>query len=164
MHVDENEIREKLQAAYRVAMRSPDRSTKNGAIICNQGWNVVSAYNRFVPGYGNLEHHHTRPLKYEITEHAERAVIIECAKRGIALDGLTLVANWVACPDCARAIALSGIKKVICHKECMDRTPDRWVYRVNLGLTIMENSGVEIVKWSGKIGTVGYMNGERWYP
>lgn len=164
MHVAKDEIKDKMRAVYKLAQKSPDRSTKNGAIICDQGWNVIGGFNHFVPGYGHLEAHHERPLKYEITEHAERDVILKAAKQGVSLKGLTLVANWVACPDCARAIALSGIKHVICHKECMDKTPERWMERVNLGLSIMENSGVEIIKWSGKVGVTGHMNGEVWYP
>lgn len=165
MNVFKDEIRDKLRHVYKCANKSTDQSTKNGALICYEGWNVLAGCNHHIPGYGHLKEHHERPLKYEITEHAERDVIMQAAKKGISLEGLTLVANWVACPDCARAIALSGIRYVICHKECMERTPDRWMDRVNLGLEIMENSGVVVTQWSGKVGNVtALMNGEVWYP
>jgi len=160
-----NEIRDKMRFVYKCANKSTDRSTKNGALICYKNQVLFDGCNHHIPGYGHLKEHHERPMKYEVTEHAERDVILKAANEGFSLEGLTLVANWVACPDCARAIVLSGIKEVICHKECMERTPERWMDRVNLGLEIMENSGVEIIQWSGKVGGVeALMNYVVWHP
>lgn len=153
----------KLRSAYQIALLSTDRSTKNGAIICSQGFNVIAATNKHAPGYGDDPEHHERPMKYDVTEHAERAVILKAARKGISLKGLTLVANWVACPDCARAIVLAGISTVVCHKECQDRTPERWRRQVELGLEIMKHGGVEVISWSGKIGGVKNLNNGKWW-
>jgi dCMP deaminase len=155
-----------MRSAYGAAINSDDRVTKNGAAIINSGGDVlVRGWNHFVDGWGDDEAHHERPFKYSVTEHAERDVIYKAANVGVACQGKTMIANWVACPECARAIKLAGIKLVICHKECMDRTPDRWAEMVALGLSILKKGGVELVQWSGKVDRVQNLNnGEIWEP
>lgn len=158
------EIKNLLRKAYMFAKLSDDQSTKLGALLWHPKDGVISyGCNHFVPGYGGAPEHHERPLKYAITEHAERDVIYKAA--GVNLNQCILVCPWVACPDCARAIVLSGIKHVICHDECMRRTPPRWSDMVNLGLDIMYSGGVNVEHWSGKVGLVKNLNnGEEWMP
>jgi len=159
-----NDYRLKLLAAYQAALRSNDRSTKNGALLVNEGWNVLSDCNHFLEGFGHLPEHHARPFKYWVTEHAERAVILKAASKGIKTSGLMLVANWVACPDCARAIVISGITKVICHKQCQDKTPERWAEQIGLGVEIIKRH-CDFVEWDGKIGEVKNLKGGKiWSP
>lgn len=161
----EDEIRLKLKTCYREALLSPDISTKLGAIVVEDGWNVGQGRNEFVQGFGDKPEHYERPLKYAITEHAERNAIFSVYRKRRFCTGLTLFCSWVACPDCARAIVLSGIREVICHKECMDRTPDRWRELVDTGLLILKQGGVKLFQWSGKIGGIENLNnGEIWYP
>jgi dCMP deaminase len=104
-------------------------------------------------------------MKYNLVEHAERDVIYKAARLHVKTKGTTMVANWVACPDCARAIVLAGIHTVVCHRECMDRTPDRWREMVNLGLFMLRQGGVEVYQWSGLVGRVENLNnGKIWHP
>lgn len=155
----------KMKAAYKVAEMSTDRSTKNGAILVSEGWNVIQGWNHHVAGYGDEPEHHERPFKYWVTEHAERDVILKAARAGIQTRGLTMVANWVACPDCARAVVEAGIRHVICHQECMDRDRPDWKPMVDAGLEILKRGGVELTRWSGKLGGIENLNGgEVWYP
>jgi dCMP deaminase len=156
---------DKLRAAYVAAAQSTDKTTHVGAILLDGPWNVVSGCNSHIVGFGDKPEHHERPLKYSLTEHAERAVIFRAAKEGIQTNGLVMVAPWATCPNCARAIARSGIRKLLCHKECMDRTPERWTEMVALGHEILKCGGVEIEVWSGKIDDcTNLMNGEIWKP
>jgi dCMP deaminase len=155
----------KMKAAYQAALKSTDRSTKNGAILVKTGWNVIAGWNHHVAGYGDEEWHHERPFKYAVTEHAERDVIFKAARHGIKTHGLTMVANWIACEPCARAISLAGIRQVICHKACMDRSPERWKEQIEIGLDILEHDGIDVVIWDGKIGDIENLNnGEIWWP
>jgi dCMP deaminase len=159
------DIRAKMRTVYQVAQKSTDQSTKNGAILVQEGWNVISGWNHHVAGYGNEPAHHERPFKYWVTEHAERDVIFNAARNGLKTKGLTMVANWVACPDCARAIVEAGIKHVICHQECMDRDRPDWKPMVDAGLEILRRGGVEVTVWRGKIGGIENLNnGELWCP
>lgn len=159
INVPEVDIPLKMRAAYQAALKSTDRSTKNGAILVNGGWNVITGYNHHVAGYGDKPEHHERPFKYAITEHAERDVILKAARAGIKTEGLTMVAHWVCCPDCARAIVEAGISQVICHKACMDRDRPDWKPMVDAGLEILRRGGVELVVWDGVIGGVTNLNG-----
>lgn len=164
-HVAEDEIRDKFRRVYNLASRSDDTSTKNGAIIVDQGWNVASGFNSVLPTFKKDPESYKRPRKYAVTEHAERACIYDAVKRCIDIKGLLMVANWVACPDCARAILLSGIGAVMCHKQCMEKTPEHWKEQVDLGLKILTDGGVAVHQWDGEVGGVeALMNGEVWYP
>jgi deoxycytidylate deaminase len=169
MTLSNTEIRNLMWEVYHRAQRSTDRSTNNGAILINEDHDPVSplviGYNAHLPGWGDKEEHHERPLKYSVTEHAERDVIYRAAYHGICTRGLTMIANWVACPDCARGIVLPGIRRIICHKQCMDRTPPRWKEMVDLGLEMCEKNKVPIVQWDGRVGNCKNLNsGEIWYP
>lgn len=164
-NLGQEEIHLKLRAAYMAAANSDDRSTKNGAVLVCEGWNVLSGFNHMMDGYGHLPEHHERPFKYWVTEHAERDVILKAAAKGIQTKGMTMVANWVACPDCARAIVTAELACVVTHKACMDRTPERWKEMVDAGLTILKNGGVKLCIWDGGIGGIENLNnGEIWYP
>ena len=160
------EIRNLMRKAYMYALRSDDESTKLGSLLWHPSRGVIAyGCNHFVPGYGGKPEHHERPLKYSITEHAERDVIYKASDVCVSLNRCILVCPWVACPDCARAIVLCGIKDVICHKQCMSRTPERWNEMVNLGLDILHAGGVEVKMWSGNVELVKNLNnGEIWYP
>jgi dCMP deaminase len=163
--IDWVDIQLKMRGAYTLANRSPDTSTKLGAVYCEEGWNVAYGVNEFIEGFGDLPEHHERPLKYAVMEHAERNCLFAAAhKRTFPLTGV-LVCNWVACPDCARAIVKSGLKEVICHHECQIRTPYRWQELVDTGLLILKRGGVKVTEWSGKVGGVTNLNnGEIWSP
>ena len=167
--IDE-EIALKMRLAYLQALKSPDTSTKLGAVYCELGylggyWNIASGVNAFVKGFGDIPEDNERPFKYAVTEHAERNCIFAAArKRTFPLLGV-MVCNWIACPDCARAIVASGLKEVICHHECQQRTPERWKELVNTGLLILKRGGVKVTEWSGKVGGVKNLNnGELWEP
>lgn len=106
-----------LQAAL-VATKSKDRSTKVGAIAVHPKTHVMlsSGYNGFPRGVDdNNPAYHERPLKYEITEHAERNMCYNAARHGISLEGSWVYMNFspVPCSDCARALIQSGITTIV---------------------------------------------------
>lgn len=163
-NVTVGDIPDKMRTVYRLALQSNDQSTRNGAIICMDRWNIATGFNHVPSQLLDIPGIFDRPLKYDGTEHAERSAIYYAVNNHIDIRGATMVANWVACPDCARCIGLSGIADVVCHKECMDRTPERWRERVDFGLDILARFGVRVHYWSGKVGSTNLNNGEIWYP
>lgn len=156
------EWRRRFFDAYWVAVRSDDRSTKNGVLLQHRNVTVCTGFNHFIDGYGDLPEHHERPLKYSLTEHAERDVIYKAARCGIYTSGATMVGHWVACPDCARAIVEADIDRVVCHRQCMERTPERWEDMILLGLEILKRGDVELVAYDGKVGIDNLNGGEIW--
>lgn len=149
-----------MRHALREASRSDDQSTKNGAVIVQDEGVVASGHNHFIPGFGHLPEHHERPFKYSVIEHAERDVVYNAARYGARTEGGIMVANWVACPDCARAIILSGVLEVVCHAVCMERTPERWFEEVALGLKMIRDNGIILTYFTGKCDMENLNNGE----
>lgn len=110
-----------IDAAELFSTKSKDPSTKIGAVIIGPDNEVRSVgFNGFPRGVEDdpkaFDHRYERPAKYSYTEHAERNAIYNAARVGLSLKDCTLYMNYnphEICPDCARAIIQSGIKKVI---------------------------------------------------
>ena len=156
---------EGLQAAYREALKSPDPSNQNGAVLVNHVGHFVifGDCNRFPYGFdGDTQN---REEKYFYIQHAERAVILRAASGGVKTQGLTLVCPWFACGDCAKAIIFAGIKRVVGHKQRMELTPERWKDNVKKANQYLEDCGVELEFYDGKLDCEPIIvNGELWQP
>jgi deoxycytidylate deaminase len=177
-------IKELLRECYKLAKDSPDRSNQNGAVIVDSLYwetNILSrGRNEFPEKIEVTEDMITdREKKLFYIEHAERNAIYALANKGVkaacdgrivqnglvGINGTIMICPWFACSDCARAIALSGIKKVIGHRERMDMTPDRWKASVDAGLQLLRDCGVELEFYEGHVGAEQIIvNGELWKP
>ncbi len=158
-------IKKLLQSAYRCALNSNDKNTTLGALLVSESTILVRAFNSMPRAMEHISSNHARPRKYKITEHAERAVIYKAALLGIRTQGLTMICPLAACSDCARAIVLAGIHKVIVHKQAMVRLPDRWNSDCAIGLEILRVGEIDFEIFDGKIGNVeNLLNGEVWFP
>lgn len=159
-----------LQEAYKEAIKSPDLSTQNGALIVNIDDDDVikaAACNELPSGVLVTEARLERPLKYKYTEHAERNVIYKAAKAGVKTDKQTMVYPWAACSDCARAIIQAGIATLITHKQAHNRSPERWVEEIQHAFFMFEEAGVEVIFYDGKVfdDPVTLLHSEvRWSP
>lgn len=159
--------RDLMREAYaEAAAFSDDRSTQNGALLVSPAGVVLRDSNRFpAAALACNPANHERPRKYAFTEHAERAVIYKAATYGISTRGLIMVCPWACCAECARAIVMSGITKVVAHKQAFDMSPPRWQQPITEGLEILAAGGVEHELWDGKVGGVeNLFNGEVWTP
>lgn len=74
--------------------------------------------------------------------HAEQNAIIQAAKFGVSIDGGTLYCTHQPCVICAKIIINAGIRRVV-YKEG---------YPDELSLTLFEESGVKVEKWSDLYG------------
>lgn len=141
--------------AYLEALKSPDPSTQNGAIIIDDSLMIGKGSNSFTKGIKHTNLRLERPLKYSVVEHAERAAIFDAirCKKGNLLEDATMVALWAACADCARAIIEVGIKKLVTHSFYLDPQPvalvdeDRrdWDSVIEIANTMFREAGVEVV-------------------
>lgn len=150
MTLDDRAIGEHMAYAYRLAMKSPDPSTQNGAVIIAPFVGLVGeACNTFPPRVTpRLE----RPEKYAFIEHAERGAIYAALRNGLHTNGATMICPWAACSDCARAIVLAGIRKLIRRPRVeLDGASARWDDSVQRGDTILRESGVQIIEWDGSL-------------
>ena len=157
--------KELLKVAYEEAVKSPDPSTQNAALLIDDGVVVLKAFNEFPIGVEYTDERWERPLKYKIIEHAERHVIYKAARQGIATEGLTMVSPWSACADCARAIIQAGIKCLVRHKEAGDRSPEFWLEEIQVADQMFKEAGVEVLDYHGKIGAPEVRHsGQIWSP
>jgi dCMP deaminase len=159
-------VKELLALSYQVARTSPDTSNQNGAVLLDPAGHILSfGCNKFPPGVvitsGLLEH---REKKLFYIEHAERNTLFAAARKGPTYN-TTLICPWFACADCARAIVLMGVHKVIGHFERMQLTPERWKESVDAGLKLIKDAGVEVEFWSGSLNCSSVLvNGHLWAP
>jgi nucleoside-diphosphate-sugar epimerase len=59
--------------------------------------------------------------------------------------------------ECARAIIMSGIERLVIHKERMGVMPDRWIESVHQALAMLAESECTIVEYyAGSVDAFGY--------
>ena len=127
--------------AHHVASRSPDPSTKVGAIVYTSGLVVSTGWNDFPRGVPE-EWWGDRERKYQAVIHAEVAAL---AGAGHLASGATLVVTHHPCRECAKAIVAAGIRCVVCP-------PGPWrddpavVETVRQARELMDLCGVEIIE------------------
>ena len=159
-----------LSLAYNHATDSPDKSNQNGAVVYNEESDIIIGVgcNKFLPNTvitDELVNNREKKLFY--IEHSERNAIFSAVRSEYShlVNGSTMVCPWFACADCARAIVLNGIKRVIGHKQRMEQTPERWKASVDAGLDLMRLHDVELEFWEGELGCNKIIvNGELWQP
>jgi deoxycytidylate deaminase len=148
--------KEAMRWCYQEALKSPDLSTQNAAVILpysvmahkrNDPWpdRKTLACNRPPRNWKLTSEDQLRPRKYEIFEHAERGSIYAAASYGIPTWGATMVCPWAACVDCARAIVESHIAKLVTRSRDSELANDRWTKSIELADEILQAGGVELI-------------------
>jgi len=149
------------------ATRSQDQSTRVGVMIMDAGMvrgsDIKGGW--WVYACNSIREEHftkarlNRPEKYIYTEHAERAAIYKAAKKGLSLDGAKIYGTWIACPECARAIILSGIAEMVRHVLPEHSTHTEWAEKILVADKMLRDSGVNIVNIHGTVGERSLFNG-----
>lgn len=134
-----------MTRAYEVALNSHDPSTQNGSLLVWMGEVVAEGWNH-IP---DLKGEHLakvladRDLKYPRVIHGEVDVIANAARHGVRTEGLTIVAPWAACCNCAVVMMRAGIGKLIVHAPRMRKGhPLGWVPQVDEAWLRMQNAGI----------------------
>ena len=137
--------------AKAVSVLSKDPSTKVGCVIIGEeGEPLTWGYNGQVRGADDLlGDRNERPAKFLHYEHSERNAIYSAARSGIRLKGGTIyITSLTPCPDCARAIVQSGIKKIIVEYEAFNISNPRvlvWLENWELTKVMLREGGVEVL-------------------
>lgn len=138
------------------ALKSKDRSTKVGCVIVGPDDEIRSVgYNGFVrKSNDKLPEWHERPLKYDVTAHAEENAVSNAARIGVSLKGCTAYMTLPPCTCCTRMLVQSGISYICFLVPLDDKEWDEcWGENFKIALTIMR---------SGKITYSGYSG--VWFP
>jgi dCMP deaminase len=156
-----------MRMAYEMAASgSDDPSTQNAAVVVPEAdlpYYIVSA-NRLPGAVERTPRRLERPAKYKYMIHAEEGCILIAAKQGVTVLGGTMVCPWACCLPCARKIVDVGIRRLIVHKERHD-VPSDWDDEIREAWMLLNEGGVEIRQWSGRVGTRPILvGGKEWEP
>lgn len=157
---------ELLKSAYIVAQKSTNISTQNAALLVDDDKNIIlSAVNSFPNGVKETKkRQNSKSLRYKYSIHAERNAIYSAAKLGIKTEGLTIICPWAACSECAWAIIQAGIKKLVIHKQALDKS-GHWQEDIEFAFNMLREAEVEIILFDGKIGIGKILrSGKYWEP
>lgn len=149
-----------LREACRIAAaESTDPHTQNGALLRARNGSVIGAANQ-LPAIVATSERLARPAKYMYIEHAERHVIYKAARFGLATNDATLYCPWYACADCARAIIMAGITRVVGHVKPRALTPERWLETIRVADSMFAEADVETVLLDDELDARFLFNGE----
>ena len=137
-----------MEIAHLVATRSTCLRRAVGAVAVSQDNRILgTGYNGALPGaphcdeVGCLREQMQIPSgqRQEIcrAQHAEANVCNFAARYGVSLDGATMYVTFQPCTTCVKAMATSGIKKVIFEGDY----PDLFSYK------IAKEVGMEMIKF-----------------
>lgn len=130
-----------LRQAYMHAQaRSQCKHTQNAALVVFPSSGVLAAdTNRYAC------------ITEDLVEHPELAVIYKCASKGLTTLNTTMYVPFGTCKECASGIILSGVKRVVFHKNMMEIVPDRWKKEFDSGIFLMSKAGIELLAYEGKV-------------
>lgn len=155
-----------LKTAYEKAQEGTNISTQNAAVLIDDNQNIIlSATNSFPDNIKETEkRQRDKAARYKYSIRAERNVIYLASKLGIKTEGLTMVCSWATCGDCAQAIIQAGIKKLVAHKQALDKS-GHWQEDIEFAFNMLREAGVEVIIYDGKIGVGKILRSfEIWEP
>lgn len=137
---------DRLTFCNQLAQRSPDPSTKVGAMVYAKynvsvgiGWNSFPLNSKAC-----LSYYHNRPLKYDRIIHAEMRALLIAGDH--AMEG-SLYTSLVPCKECAKYICEAGITHVYFFESCLHSD---WVKRfpdvVQVSMQLFAESDVNVVQ------------------
>lgn len=125
-----------------VANNSDDPHRKVGCVILDSDGHLISSgTNKMPDGCTVTERRTSKPQKYTWIEHAERNAIYSAAKRGVSLEGSTIVLNYWPCVECTRAIIQSGIKKIVAPRM-PDLNHPQWGDQFRISFEMIQETGL----------------------
>lgn len=122
-----------MDTAERFAQLSCCKRLKVGAIIVKNDSILAHGWNGTPSGYKTncCEDENGRTSPFVL--HAEQNVLVKMAKSTESIEGAELFCTHSPCPECAKMLAQSGIKKVYF----------RYAYRISDGLDTLLDLGVD---------------------
>ena len=151
-----------LRDCYEYSRRSHHPSTHNAALLVDGKKVVLRGVNNFPIGVKEIRKRFEGDNKHIYPNHAERDVIYKAARKGIRTEGLTMVMPWLPCIPCANAVISSGIKKLIVHKQMVERTREKWKEELKDAVEIIKEAGIKIIAYDGLVGAKAYMHSQKW--
>lgn len=136
-----------LEMAKHISTWSKDQTKVGSVIVEPETKNIVGlGYNGFPRGVKDLEsRYNERETKYKLVCHAEQNAIWNSNKsvRGCDIYVYPTMMHPASCPDCAKAIVQSGIKRLFYYKE--GDIKEHWKEPAEFSNIILREGGVECI-------------------
>ena len=127
-----------MDVAVRTSQMSYATKRQVGVVAVGGDRNIIDvAFNGTPPNWSNVCEDASGNT-FDDVEHAERNLVARCARHGKPLNGATVFTTDLPCVECARALAISGVKSVIYLND----------YKNELGLEYLKKSNVAVIKFS----------------
>lgn len=140
-------VSEIFKRAELKALQSRKKNTKVGALLLDKNDEIIlEACNDYIYPVYYSESFESVQDKKLYSEHAERHLIYSSIRSGIHdFQDKTLVVTHFPCTDCARALILVGIKKLLVGARHDDESFYRkWKDNINVSRRMLQQNGVEI--------------------
>lgn len=121
-----------MRLAREISTWSKDPSSKIGAVIVNEDRHILATgYNGFPRGIEDTEERlNDREQKYPKIVHAETNALMNALYNGVCVKGAAIyVYGLPVCPDCAKLIIQSGIKRIVLSPDpyiSITNWSDKW--------------------------------------
>jgi len=136
-----------FKQAEKRALQSRKPNTKVGALLLDKNDEVIlEACNDYIHPVYDSENTESAQDKKMYSEHAERHLIYSAIRFGIhEFQDKKLVVTHFPCCDCARAIILIGIKKLLVKAQSSDENFHRkWKGNIDVSHRMLIQNNVEI--------------------
>ena len=110
----------------KLAMLASERATcprmHCGCILVKNKNVIATGYNGSIPGDAHCEDAGCLVVDDHCirTVHAEMNALAQAAKRGISVDGAAVYVTNMPCTNCAKALILAGVKRVVIFSDFHD--------------------------------------------
>lgn len=132
--------------ATHAATKSKD-TTKVGAVLVGPDHvALLTSYNGPPKGVNDYPSRFVRPEKYLYASHAEQNLIAFAARRGIAVEGCTVMVTHMPCSSCARTLIQAGVKQIVYGTGTTMMPVEEFQAAQNM----FDEAGVEIVQYKGE--------------
>lgn len=151
-----------MRHCYTLAEQSTHPTSHLGALLIKENNIILEGVNNFPPGVAQTPERVAGENRHIYPNHAERFLIYEAARRGIATEGASIVVPWPPCVTCAGALITSGIKKIVLHKQITEAMPKEKQLRDREGLILLEEAEVKIEWVDEVLGVQAYRSRRYW--
>lgn len=125
-----------MDIALRVSEMSYSNRSKVGCVIVKDNNIVAFGWNGTPNGFDNRCEDENNNTIDEVI-HSEENAICKAARQGISLNDSTIYLTLSPCPNCAKLIIQSGIKRVVYYEE----------YRINKSIEFLKKCNIEVEKY-----------------